>query len=305
MLIAEPAEIDFGRIGSLAPVHATVTLVNPGREPITIDRVHGSCGCTTPELIEAVLPPRGRIQMTLTFDPAASAKPMGNRSELVHVDWDRMRRRTSIPLNATVEDSLRIEPPVLEFEAGLGSPLIERSIRIISVDGRSFEVTAVDPPKHLSSHISHFDPLTSSASIRFMPISDIPLGRIEGIVRIHTTDPAQPLVHLRSITSVRHTLVSDPLSIVLVRPEDNEETIEFNFRLRRIDDAPFTISSVSCSSIPMTFDFIGLRSVASLVQARVSTKASHRLGNLRGDISIIGDPEMGETLSIPFIIAPQ
>jgi hypothetical protein len=54
---AKPAEVllvketghDFGKIQQGRPVHYSFEIVNTGKEPLLLENVQASCGCTTPE----------------------------------------------------------------------------------------------------------------------------------------------------------------------------------------------------------------------------------------------------------------
>ena len=46
-MVAEPAALDFGKVGALGHVSATIELRNLGDTPVTIDEIQTQCRCTT------------------------------------------------------------------------------------------------------------------------------------------------------------------------------------------------------------------------------------------------------------------
>ena len=68
---------DFGTIPQGKPVTNEFSFKNNGKEPITINNVHASCGCTTPEWTkEPILP--GKSGMIKATYNAAAAAPFSN-----------------------------------------------------------------------------------------------------------------------------------------------------------------------------------------------------------------------------------
>jgi hypothetical protein len=49
MLLAKETSFDFGRIPQGKPVTHNFVITNIGKEPLVIENVQASCGCTTPE----------------------------------------------------------------------------------------------------------------------------------------------------------------------------------------------------------------------------------------------------------------
>lgn len=64
---------DFGTIPQGKPVTTEFTFKNTGKEPIVLQNVHASCGCTTPEWTkEPVLPGKTGV-VKATYNAAAAA----------------------------------------------------------------------------------------------------------------------------------------------------------------------------------------------------------------------------------------
>jgi len=59
---------EFGNIKDGDVVQHTFRFKNTGNGPLTIAKVSASCGCTTPEWTEDVIPPGGEGKVVATFD---------------------------------------------------------------------------------------------------------------------------------------------------------------------------------------------------------------------------------------------
>ncbi len=67
---AEELEFDFGTIKEAdGPVSHVFVISNWGKAPLVITRVNASCGCTTPTFSTEPIPPKGKSEIIVTFNP--------------------------------------------------------------------------------------------------------------------------------------------------------------------------------------------------------------------------------------------
>ncbi len=64
---------DFGTIPQGKPVSTEFTFKNTGNEPVTLNNVHASCGCTTPEWTKEPVLPGKSGSIKATYNAAAAA----------------------------------------------------------------------------------------------------------------------------------------------------------------------------------------------------------------------------------------
>lgn len=64
---------DFGTVPQGKPVTTEFTFKNTGKEPITLNNVHASCGCTTPEWTKEPILPGKSGSVKATYNAAAAA----------------------------------------------------------------------------------------------------------------------------------------------------------------------------------------------------------------------------------------
>ena len=75
-LFAQDLEIketvfDFGKIPQGKPAYHFFEIVNNGTEPIKLDNVTATCGCTTPEWSKEPIPPGGSQKIKVGYNAAS------------------------------------------------------------------------------------------------------------------------------------------------------------------------------------------------------------------------------------------
>src|SRR5690349_8071856 len=70
-LVLKVLEYDFGKIPQGKPVYYNFTFSNNGMEPLKLDNVQASCGCTTPEWSKDPVPAGGANQIKVGYNAAA------------------------------------------------------------------------------------------------------------------------------------------------------------------------------------------------------------------------------------------
>lgn len=81
-----PQSYDFGLIdGNMGPVSTVFELTNVGAEPISLNRLSTSCGCTTAEMDMSELMPGEVREMRVTFDPAVHPDQSGPVTRVVYL----------------------------------------------------------------------------------------------------------------------------------------------------------------------------------------------------------------------------
>jgi hypothetical protein len=71
VLQLKETEHDFGKIPQGKPVYYTFAIVNTGTQPLKLDDVHASCGCTTPEWSREPIAPGSVANIKVGYNAAA------------------------------------------------------------------------------------------------------------------------------------------------------------------------------------------------------------------------------------------
>ena len=71
VLKLKETEHNFGKIPQGKPVYYNFEVVNTGKEPLKLDDVHASCGCTTPEWSHEPIAPGATAIIKVGYNAAA------------------------------------------------------------------------------------------------------------------------------------------------------------------------------------------------------------------------------------------
>lgn len=71
LLKLKETEHDFGKIPQGKPVYYTFLVTNTGNQPLKLDDVHASCGCTTPEWSREPIAPGATAPIKVGYNAAA------------------------------------------------------------------------------------------------------------------------------------------------------------------------------------------------------------------------------------------
>lgn len=102
---------DFGKIQQNRPVTHVFEVVNKGSEPIKLDNVQASCGCTTPEWSRDAIQPGGIATIKVGYNAAAegpfsktiSVQYNGNQTSTIVITGTVYKGpATSAPINSSL-----------------------------------------------------------------------------------------------------------------------------------------------------------------------------------------------------------
>lgn len=163
----DAAEWDFGTVAEDGgKVSHTFGFVNSGQEPISIDRVNASCGCTTPEYPRRVIQSGERGAITVTFDPMGYPHDVSKSVVVISgggKNHDMLTLKGYVtPRVKTVEDEypydmgggFRIDAATVAFRQigqGRSSSMVVRYANTSDREVR-LEVTAADPESIIGIH---------------------------------------------------------------------------------------------------------------------------------------------------------
>lgn len=71
VLQLKETEHDFAKIPQGKPVYYVFEILNTGTQPLKLDDVHASCGCTTPEWSRDPIAPGANAQIKVGYNAAA------------------------------------------------------------------------------------------------------------------------------------------------------------------------------------------------------------------------------------------
>jgi Protein of unknown function (DUF1573) len=100
-------EYDFGSVPQGKPVYHFFEIKNTGSKPITLNDVHASCGCTTPEWSKDPIAPGATAKIKVGFNAASEGA---------------FEKFISIQYNESVQKQIKIRGNVWRAPAGAAPP---------------------------------------------------------------------------------------------------------------------------------------------------------------------------------------
>ena len=110
-LVLKQLNHDFGKIQQGRPVTTNFEVTNVGTEPLRIENVQASCGCTTPEWSYDPIKPGGSSMIKVGFNAAAEGPFQksititynGNQSKVLTISGTVYKTAaTSAPVNSSI-----------------------------------------------------------------------------------------------------------------------------------------------------------------------------------------------------------
>lgn len=112
-LQVETPTFNFGEIFQGDKVPHVFEFTNQGQDPLVIDRVRSSCGCTAVLVSEKNIPPGGKGELKANFD---SARFRGAISKTIYLySNDPVRPTMQFHLKGTVREIVAVEPAQINF----------------------------------------------------------------------------------------------------------------------------------------------------------------------------------------------
>ena len=112
VLQLKETEHDFSKIPQGKPVYYDFEIVNTGKEPLKLDNVHASCGCTTPEWSTDPIAPGATAKIKVGYNAASE----GNFEKFITITYNKNQTEQlkikgivwkaplgSAPANASIE----------------------------------------------------------------------------------------------------------------------------------------------------------------------------------------------------------
>jgi hypothetical protein len=194
---AEPAEVNFGVVEPGSKVAATIKLINPLDQDVTISAAKPSCTCTTLDMVGKVIPARGSIEMPMSMKTAHTP---GTKTAVVNMAFKGITQVMVVKIQAETAYSVRANP---NFIDALTPERMMGSFELVSADGTPFVVKSVDGRPPVTADGSPMQSATKHA-LRYDFSAPSPLCRtflaVPPFLIIETDHPKCPILDMR----VRH-----------------------------------------------------------------------------------------------------
>ncbi len=133
----------------------SMKVYNRGTAPLTIRNVQTSCGCTTGQMEQNVIPPNGEARLIIHVDPKKIPGFQTTKVLTVHSN-DPMTPHISIDVTTTVAPEMEVEPEVIDFGRIATGEGFKQTIRVRQLQEAPLEISGAafqrDLPFLSSSH---------------------------------------------------------------------------------------------------------------------------------------------------------
>lgn len=190
------AVFDFGSIAQGSPVEHLFTVNNTGTEPLKIERLNPSCGCTAATLSAQTVDPGNSATIRAVFDTAGF---QGYKVKTVRVySNDPQQPSVVLTLKGSVVPDVIVDPPRVFFgnvKKGSADELSvivsgsdQNTVKILDVDTRSADIalkvedikTDRGPGKKISVRLN----------------GDLAVGAVRSRIAVKTSSEKNPVVHI-------------------------------------------------------------------------------------------------------------
>jgi len=200
--VVEGASFDLGEVFQGEKVERKLTIKNVGSEPLVIERIQPSCGCTATLLADKNVNPGKTTSLSITFDSKNFSGPVHKTVSIFSNDPDSATKE--IVFTANVARALESTPPYFYFRPSTMDTTLSSYVVLKNVSDKPIEIRAVlcDEPgakfdlrqKKLSQGES------TQLSLTFTPSRT---GYIYRDIVINTSHPKQPQFVIKLVCNVQ------------------------------------------------------------------------------------------------------
>ncbi|HJQ84418.1 MAG TPA: DUF1573 domain-containing protein [Candidatus Binatia bacterium] len=208
-LALEQPVFDFGTVERGTRVDHTFRVPNRGAGPLRIDNVKTTCGCTVAVVSDPVVAPGGEGRIAVTLDTARLA---GRATKTVNVYLnDPQAPVVGLTLTGEVAADLVMTPTPLYLGRVRRGEVVRREV--VVAPGRVGATYAVERVEHTNPAVRAALEARADGPGQRVIVEldrDVPLGRFNETLTLHTTSPREPLLTLPVLGSVEGDVVVLP-----------------------------------------------------------------------------------------------
>ncbi|SMF79284.1 DUF1573 domain-containing protein [Pseudobacteriovorax antillogorgiicola] len=305
----KPGKIRFtGRLKDFGSVHRgqklshDFTFKNVGDGELVIQGVHASCGCTATEIDPGRVYQPGELgHLRVVFDTADFSGPVSKN--LTIMSNDRRNSIRVLTVKAVVQNSLRVEPPLVDLKDIASDIVVHRRVEIDSIHGKPLEIKG-------SLHDPSFDVQVAALSEKKWAV-DIYIrpqepGILKDIIVLQTDLEHLPELTIPVVARVEGKIIHEPQYIEFGAVGDNrtktkELKLAGNQYFRILDTAvAMEINGKAVNSQDyLTLDLKGDASDRHKMTIELHNR-DHLVGAVHGDIEVFTDHPNHKTIRLDF-----
>lgn len=210
-IVAEPEAVDLGRRSQNTVAESKVTLVNKGKEPVTIYDVQADCSCTAGTPNKQSLAPGEKAEMAIRSETRSYQGEITRRVVLRTSEGDVV-----VPVKVTVTPYERWEmkPPFLTLEPSVKGKAVGGEMSVTHLGTEAAEITGIEAaPAWVSGALARSEGKIYVLTLTKKP--EAPAGHHMVKMTLTTTDPVNPQVSFNVFMSVTSAVQVKPAPLVM------------------------------------------------------------------------------------------
>jgi hypothetical protein len=290
-VMVENTDVDLGYVYRDEPQKMVFPLANASGDSLRILLIEPSCDCTTAQVVPPVVPPGGKGEVVVFFDPKG------------------YETRGRVTESVKVHTSDRATPEILltfAIEVGIGPEPEPRSLAFGRVAKGTSDTLAVAvcPAKSAAGRVSPLRLVgmkSGDGRIKVLPGgkdstgADRVLvvvanasggGEVSSFVTIATSDSLKPELRIPVTASLPGDIAVEP-GVIAFGPTLPGSYLQQTVRISSPDGAKFKIEGVTSSLAQLEFEVLPLAGGA--YELKIKVKAGAAAGRVMGDLKIKTD----------------
>ncbi|WP_147868926.1 DUF1573 domain-containing protein [Stieleria maiorica] len=256
---------DFGTVAVASKTEFRFPVYNPYTEPLHIQTVRRSCGCTTPIVETEYIQPGQTGSILARFNTDTFR---GKKGATLTVVFDKpFYREVRLRVDGYIRSDMVFHPGAIEFGTVAQGESASKSTRVLYAGRSNWEIVDVRsnvpwlvPDKKLVSRGAGRTDYELTVAVR----EDAPTGPFQNEIIVITNDTKRPEVPFPVTGTVESPLSISPQAIAFgsLKPGQKIEK-----RLVIKGATPFTIESITCEGWDVTFPKVAVAKTIHIVPA--------------------------------------
>ena len=196
-------EIDAGTVYNAGQhIIRTFQLENTGDQPLRINNVRTSCGCTAALLSDSVINPGAKSEIKVDFNPAGYN---GQVTKHIYVlSNDPQNQMITLDLIMNVTYALRSEPNFVLFSTPIVGIADTSAVALVNESDEVIRITGVETnAREISSNLENHKLEPHAKTILKLFLTGEKPGPLYGDIIVRTSSKLQPSLALRYYAGVR------------------------------------------------------------------------------------------------------
>lgn len=291
ILVADAANVNFGRIPPGGHASHRFVLRNAGQRNLVLDRIQPSCGCTTTVVGKTELAPGETTDLEVSFDGSGFTGPVRKTVEIT--SNDPVNPKYLLTFSAIVGGVVQPTSGEVRFQDLTPKDRKTASFLFRSGTGQPIRVDSVDLSKAPWLGVATREEGAQLWVDLDLKAKDLPPGRLGGTdtIDLHVANPQPSVAHLDVIWELRPPVTIDPPRVAWAGLAGQE--LARSVVLESREQKPFRILAIRTSDPSLTV--AGGGAAAPRQELRFAL-AGHKAGTFNGRALVTldtpGHPEL-------------